>query len=261
MQISYAISLWNYMHYAGMPGLERIFDEVRRAGFGIELWQSCWNETDLYDEIGCRRLKPALEGMPVSVHTVGLKSGNTFERHRKQIDAAAYLGAEVFVMHTSDLCPERDAAPDWELARRLVDHANARAVKLALENSNSFDFLVEAFRQAPGLYCCLDTGHVYLANGTMRQYLDAFKDRLIHLHLQNVRPPSLHHLPGDFHDHYIPSPEGIPAEDWQLLYATLEEIDFHGMAVVEIHPPSPVEMAFQTRAYLESVAMSTGDLC
>ena len=49
MHITYSISLWNYFHYAYQPSLERVIADIWSAGYGIELWGSCWNEPDLYD--------------------------------------------------------------------------------------------------------------------------------------------------------------------------------------------------------------------
>ena len=258
MQITYAISLWNYIHYANQPSLERIIADVRHEGYGIELWGNCWNEPDLYDEIGRQRLKPPLEGMSISLHSAGFRPLDDLQQ--KQIDAAACWGAGVVVLHPEDLAAPQTTT-DWAFARRLVDYARERGVKLALENGG-LEFLTEAFTQVPGLYCCLDVGHVYLqywatppAQCTMRHFLDACKHRLIHLHLQDLCAPRMRSLRSAWDDHYTSGTGGIPAEDWQLLWATLEDIDFHGTAVFEIHPPSPLETAFQARESLDCMLL------
>ena len=255
MQIDYAISLWNYSHYANQPSLERILADVRHEGYGIELWGSCWNEPDLYDEIGRNRLKAALDGMHVSLHSAGFRPVDALQQ--KQIDAAACWGADVIVLHPEDLYLPQ-TTPDWAFARRIVDYAAERGVKLALENGG-LAFLTEAFAQVPGLYCCLDVGHVYLnywpipsgQGRLMQQFLDACKHRLIHLHLQDLCHPSMRSLRSAWDDHYTSGTGGIPVEDWQLLWSTLQEINFHGTAVYEIHPPSPLETAFQAKESLD----------
>jgi len=250
MHITYSISLWNFSHYAMRASLERVIADIRKTGYGIELWGSCWNEPDLYDEIGRARLKPALEGMTVSLHTVMRGAGN-FALHQQQIDAAAELDAGVIVLHPNDvLLPDRPR--DWDVVRRAVDYAGERGVKLALENGK-FDDLAEAFENVPGLFCCIDVGHIYLDGGTMRQFLDAFSDRLIHLHLQELCPPQYLTLPGHMKDHYCCGEGSIPREDWELLGETLRRIDFNGIAVFEIHPESPLELAMKARRFINDV--------
>jgi sugar phosphate isomerase/epimerase len=255
MQITYSISLWNYSHYNMRASLERVIADIRGAGYGIELWGSCWNEPDLYDEVGRARLKPALDGMTVSLHTVG-GGARDFAIHQKMIDAAVAWDAGVIVLHGNDvLLP--DGPRDWDVIRRAVDYAGERGVKLALENGK-FDDLADAYKNVPGLYCCIDVGHIYLGEnpGTMRQFLDAFSDRLIHLHLQELRPLEYRQLPGNARDHYCSGTGAIPREDWALLGETLRRIDFAGIAVFEIRPETPLELATKARGLIGGVLES-----
>jgi len=249
VKIDYAISLWNYTHYTNAPSLERILAQVREAGYGIELWGDWRDEKDLYDETGRQRLGAALQGMRVSLHTAG---ANTFDLHKKQVDAAADLGAEVLVLHPDDLYVK--GAPrtlDAALANQVVDYARTAGIRLALENGQ-LPFLIKARDQVEGLYFCLDVGHVYLTTAPMSAFLDALKHRLVHLHLQDLAPEAAKTLrfPGTGIDHYALGAGGIPEQDWRLLFATLEEINFEGTAVFELQPWNPLQTAWMGRAFV-----------
>lgn len=248
MRIDYAISLWNFTHYANASSLERVLAWVRAAGYGIELWGSWRDERDLYDPAVRGRLRAALDGMPVSLHTAGAP---TLDMHRKQVDAAAELGAQVVVLHSDDLYLPGTKTLDVELAGRATAYARAAGVRLALENGQ-LPFLAEAIRQVADLDICLDVGHVYLTPELMAAFLAAFKHRIIHLHLQDLvlEPEFGLRSPGTGRDHYTLGSGGIPTEDWNLLIAALREVDFRGTAVFEIQPRNPLQTAALGRAFM-----------
>ena len=253
MHVTYSISLWNYRHYANQRSLERIITDIRHEGYGIELWGNCWNEPDLYDEVGRARLKPLLQGMPVSLHTVG---ATTLPQQQKQIDAASELHADVLVLHAFEIQALFNESSNWETVQRMVDYASERGVKIAFENGRDgrYEDLARVFAHVPKMHACLDVGHIYLyPPGGMQDYLEVMKERLVHLHLQDICPPSLQGIPSANPDHYTPGPGGIPVAEWRLLWRTLEEIDFQGIAVFEIHPPNPLQVACQARAYLRDI--------
>jgi len=249
MQIRYAVSLWNYFHYVNVPSLERVLALLRDQGYGVELWGAWQEERDLFDLVGRTRLKHALDGMEVSLHTAG---ANTLELHQKQIDTAAYLGAEVVVLHTDDVFTGVESGLNVALAREVVDYASKKGVRIALENGELSD-LVEAIENVEGLGICFDVGHVYLTGGQMSEHLDVLKDRIIHLHLQDILPETESHVPLAEKDHFIPGTGGIPEDDWGLLTATLKHIDFQGMAVFEIRPRNPLQTALLGRAFVQEL--------
>jgi sugar phosphate isomerase/epimerase len=252
VKLDFSISLWNYTHYAAAPSLERIIDLVRAAGYGIELWGAWRDEKDLYDLAGRRRLKSALQGMPVSLHTAGAA---TLDLHKKQIDTAADLGAGIVVLHQDDLYLQGARRTlDVTLAQQAVAYAQAARVRLALENG-LLPFLTQAHNEVDGLDFCLDIGHVYQTQDPLATFLAVLKDRLIHLHLQDISREPLAGLrfPGTLIDHYELGAGGIPAEDWRLLLRTLDEIAFEGTAVFEIQPWNPLQTAAKARAFLETL--------
>ena len=249
MQIRYAVSLWNYSHYADVPRLERVLALLRDQGYGVELWSPWREERDLFDLVGRTRLKDALAGMEVSLHTAG---ANTLQLHQKQIDAAAYLGAEVVVLHTDDVFIGVESGLNVALAREVVDYASKTGVKIALENGELSN-LMTAIENVEGLGICLDVGHVYLTGGQMSEHLDVLKDRIIHLHLQDILPEVESHAPLAENDHFIPGTGGIPEEDWELLIATLKHSDFQGMAVFEVRPRNPFQTALLGRTVVQEL--------
>jgi sugar phosphate isomerase/epimerase len=251
MKIAYSISQWNYFHYSNQPSLERVIDAVRQQGYGFELWGSWGDESNLYEEIGRKRLGAALKGVTVSMHT-SFGYAQNFERYKGFIDTAAFLKAKAVVLHPGDLASDEAKGPDKEIVARNAEYAARRNVRLTLENGN-FDFLAKAFEMCPHLGFCLDVGHVYLEGRKMGEYLDAFKGRLVHLHIQEILSPDEVDVPCQFTDHYIPGTGGIPAEDWNLLAATLKEIDYEGIAVFEIHPRNPLQTAFLATRFFEKV--------
>lgn len=239
MDIKYSVSLWNYLHYADVPSLERVITLLREQDYGIELWGSWREEKDLFDEVGRKRLKDILQDMKVSLHTAG---ANTFDLHKKQIDAAVDFGAEVVVLHPSDLTSNDNSCLDSHLACQIVKYAAKHGVRIALENGE-LPFLVNAIEKVQGLGVCLDIGHVYFTSNSLGEFLNALKERITHLHIQDILPEDELALPRTGKDHYIPDTGGIPAADWQLLAATLKEINFQGIAVFEIQPRNPLQTA------------------
>jgi sugar phosphate isomerase/epimerase len=255
MHLDYSISLWNFTHYSKAPSLERTLAMVRERGWGIELWANWRDEADLYDATGLKRVKNALAGMRVSLHTA-VVSG--FAAHCKQIDAAAEVGAQVLVLHPNDLYLPGTKDLDVDVAQHAVEYAGPRRVKLALENGQ-WPFIAQALDRVPGLCACLDVGHVYLTTATLAGFLDVMKSRLVHLHLQDLAlAPSVdYRFPGTGVDHYPLGSGGIPIQDWRLLMATLEEIDFSGTAVFEIQPPNPLQTAYAGQLFLSNLAART----
>jgi sugar phosphate isomerase/epimerase len=253
MNITYAVSLWNYTHYSDSPSIERICASLRAHGYGIEVWPEWHDEKDLFDEAGRLRLKAALQGMPVTLHTSMV--ANSFDRHKKQIDAAKAVGAPLVVIHPSDLYVAGTKTLDAALARDAVAYGHEQGVLLALENGQR-TFLVDAASKVDGLRVCLDVGHVYLGRELMSEFLAALKDRLIHLHIQELLSEiELAELPATMKDHYIPGTGTIPRADWDLLGRTLHEIDYKGTLVFEIQPRRPLQTALLGKQFLHEFGL------
>ena len=76
--------------------------------------------------------------------------------------------------------------------------------------------------------------------------------------MQDICPPDLRKVPGAWQDHYVPGRGGIPPEDWELLCSTLEEINFRGIAVFEIHPLAVLEEVFRARRFFDGQLADEG---
>jgi sugar phosphate isomerase/epimerase len=252
LRIDTAVSLWNYQHYRSLKSLPEELALLRELGYGVELWDTFPGADDLFGERARGWLRPLLEGMRISVHTA---LGNRWQVHCKQIDAAAAWGAEVVVIHPSDLYAGGGKTLDRGLAREAVAYGREQGVALALENGQ-LPFLAEAIEHVDGLGICLDVGHVYLTSDPMSAFLDTVKGRLIHLHLQEVGAAEERQFTAAAPDHYELGTGGVPAEDWRLLLTTLEEIDFHGMGVYEVRPRPPWQMALRGSRFLSELGGS-----
>jgi sugar phosphate isomerase/epimerase len=249
MKLQYAISLWNYSHYPEPGTLEGVLGAIRELGYGIELWAQWQRGSSLYATGERARLQAALGSMPVSLHSAIVRS---FDEHRAQVDAAHDLGARVLVVHSDEFYAGDGRELDVALCRDVVAYAGKQGVCIALENGQ-LPFLEQAVAAVEGLRICLDIGHVYLTDQPMRAFLSALKGRIVHLHLQDLLTPAEEGLPVPGRDHYTPGTGGIPGEDWRLLAATLQEIDFDGMAVFEIRPRNPYQTAVLGRRFFDGL--------
>ena len=249
MKVLYAISLWNYSHYPDTGTLEQELGAIRELGYGVELWAQ-WNDgPSLYDESERARLKAALDGMSVTMHSAIVRR---FDQHQAQIDAARDLGAGVLVVHSDEFYARDTRELDAALCRDVVAYAVERGVCIALENGR-LPFLEEALAAVEDLRICLDVGHVYLTDETMQAFLAGLGGRIVHLHLQDILTPSEVGLPGAGADHYTPGTGGIPLEDWHLLVAHLQEVGFVGTAVFEIRPRNPYQTASLGRRFFDGL--------
>lgn len=249
MKVQYAISLWNFSHYPDAGTLEQELGMIRELGYGVELWAQWKDGPNLYEKAGRACLKAALDGMPVSLHSAIVRS---FDEQRAQIDAAHDLGAGVLVVHSDEFYAGDGRELDVTLCRDVVAYAGERGVCIALENGQ-LPFLEQALAAVENLRICLDVGHVYLTDDTMQAFLAELKGRIIHLHLQDILTPAEVGLPGAGMDHYTPGTGGIPLEDWHLLAATLQEIDFDGTAVFEIRPRNPYQTTSLGRRFFDGL--------
>jgi sugar phosphate isomerase/epimerase len=244
VNIQYAISLWNFSHYARVDSLEEELHHIRECGCGVELWRDRFPEIqNIYSKSLRMRLKQALGDLPVSLHTARVHG---FAEHRTQVDIAHDLGAHVVVVHPDEFFADGPGTLDVALCRDLVAYATESGVRIALENvvfDDQLPFLEQAIEAVDGLKICLDVGHVYRTDWPLCDYLTTLKSHIAHLHLEDTLSPAEIGSPAARPEHYTPGSGGIAREDWELLVATLVEIGFDGMAVFEIRPRNPYQTA------------------
>jgi len=251
MDIQPAVSLWNYNHYYPVPELDEILTFLRERGLGVELWNDWLGGKDLFSPTRERWIRRALQGMNVSLHAaIGVSARDDLYR---QIDAAAIFGARVLVVHADNLRTGEGPELDFNLGQELISRGADRGVQIALENGQ-LPILKEALARVEGLKICLDTGHVYLTEHSMAEFLGAFQDQIVHLHLQDILAgpeEELIGLAGIIRDHYTPGSGGIPEADWNLLFEALQARDFQGMGVFEVQPRHPLQTALRGMDYLK----------
>jgi len=249
LRIDYYISLWNYTHCTAVPSLEHVLAEIRAAGYGAEPWTTWKDRESLIDETGRERLRVAADGMELTLH-----SGNitTFEGHKTHIDAAAHFGAALIVLHDPAVAP-KDGVVDAALARDAVAYAAERNVTLALENG-PLELLAEAIEKVDGLAVCFDVGHVYFTKHSMRDFVEALDERIVHLHLQDtLNPVERDTIPGAPGDHYVCGTGGIPRDDWEYLVAELARTRESITGAYELRPRPVLQLAMHARAYVEDL--------
>ena len=97
---------------------------------------------------------------------------------------------------------------------------------------------------------------MYLTNNPLEEFLNALKNEIVHLHIQEILSPFETELlkeEGIIIDHYTPGTGGIPGRDWQLLFDTLEEVNYAGLAVFEIQPRNPLQTALLGKRFMEEL--------
>lgn len=249
MNIQPAVSLWNYNHYHPVSSLEEILVELQKYHLGVELWNSWHQDEGLYLPEQQKRLQQALNGMPVSLHAA--IGNNELDFLYRQVDAAGALEAKVLVIHTDNISTE-DRSLDFELADKIVSRGKNRGVQIALENGQ-LSVLKNALEAIDDLRICLDIGHVYLTDDPLKSFLEAFQERIVHLHLQDILSEPEEILIGEggiIRDHYTPGSGGIPDADWALLFKVLKKVDYQGMAVFEVQPRRPLQTALSGTRFL-----------
>lgn len=253
MQLQYAVSLWNFIHYANSPDLGEIADILRANNLGIELWNALFEGFNLNDSVTQQSVRGLFAGIPVSYHTEIGKISKSF--HQKQIDTAAAVGAHTLVLHSDNLYFQNTKELDVDLAGFVVESAKSSNIEIVLENGQ-LPFLSNAIKQVPTLKICLDVGHVYLTTEPMSAFMEQLGACITHLHLQEILSPLERGLLGQsgiILDHYIPGTGGIPIADWTLLFETLKARNYNGMAVFEIQPRKPLQTAVIGRDFINGL--------
>jgi sugar phosphate isomerase/epimerase len=191
----------------------------------------------------CQRLREA--GLGVTVHGpfMDLNPGAldplvreaTRHRFRQTLDLAARCQALLAVFHPGfDRWRYGGRTDQWLAASRtfwppLIEQAAAQGCPLVLENI--FDEHPEPLAtllnqlDSPWLGHCFDVGHWNLfANVSLRDWLDALGDRLVHLHLHDNDGASDAHLPA-----------GEGNIDFAALFRLLDTLPQQLTATLEIH--------------------------
>jgi sugar phosphate isomerase/epimerase len=255
MKLDYSLSMWNYEAYTWPKTFEDAVAEIRRSGYGVEIWPNWKSDKNLFAPENRDRLVSLIKDMPSSFH--GGTDAMTLDEHKIQIDAARDTASSVIVVHANTLGLDEQPPHDYGLAREVVVYAKTQGVTIALENGGSsggrLDSLSHTLDNVPDMRACLDIGHVFFVHDhPLKEYLERLDRQIVHLHLQDVYlVPGTRRAKDD--SHRTPGQCDISVPDWQMLFSKLQKIGYKGHAVFEIRPFTPDEIAAQATEFLESI--------
>ena len=169
------------------------------------------------------------------------------------LDALAAAGASVVNVHpdpVTRLFPLDDVrAWNAEAIAALSEQASERGVTLVVENlGRSFgrvEDLRAIFERAPRAGFHLDVAHAHLGRddgepNRTRALLDAFGDRLAHVHASdNLGNEDLH------------LPLGAGTIDWPDIVAALKRTGWNGTVTLEVFSGEPAQLELSRRLWLE----------
>ncbi len=113
---------------------------------------------------------------------------------------------------------------------RLHKKAVEYGVTLCLENTEeSVNVLRSIFEEIPGLKFCLDVGHANLFSNNPIEFIDAFSDRLEHIHISDNRG-------GNSEEDDLHLPPGDGTIDFQRIFSELKVINYNKTMTLELHP-------------------------
>ncbi len=185
-----------------------------------------------------------------SIHDTNLASLNPIlaaaarEDLRGAVELAADIGAEIVVFHPGRLPSEYRRDPEALEAARSVLYANLEellpyaerlGVALAVENKqrgSNRDLILtpqehrEVLERFPGLWACLDFGHLHTLGLDPVEFVRILGEKLVHVHLHDNRGGADEHLP-----------LGEGSLDWKRCISALAEAGFSGTTVLEIPDP------------------------
>lgn len=139
-------------------------------------------------------------------------------------DLCAEYDIPVLVVHLSSGVPApRISEAGYERFKHLVDHADARGVKIAFENQRVLANIAFAFEQFPTAGFCWDVGHEDVFAGG-RRYMPLFGDRLCQLHVHD------HFFGWDVH--IIPYDGKV---DYERVSASIAAVDYDRSLMLELN--------------------------
>jgi sugar phosphate isomerase/epimerase len=171
-----------------------------------------------------------------------------FER---MLDVFAAAGVRLATVHPDpvpSLLLDDAAARNAEAVARLAEASEARGLRLMVENLGRLGRVEELrplLEAAPGAGFHLDVGHANLGLGTgepnrTAALLEAFGDRLVHVHVSDNRGAEDLHLP-----------LGAGTIDWPAAVVALKAAGWDGTVTLEVHSPERAHLETSRRLWLE----------
>lgn len=158
------------------------------------------------------------------------------KRLEKSILCARELNCKVCVFHSglktglSSFYPGEDWKQNLESVRNLLNFSREQGVEIALENCpEPYPFLLKSVKDFSRFYrelkddvgLVFDIGHANL-NSQIKEFLDCFSDKIVHMHAHDNRGKSDAHLG-----------VGCGSISWASVVKAIKGIDYGGVVVVE----------------------------
>jgi sugar phosphate isomerase/epimerase len=161
------------------------------------------------------------------------------------------LKAEKAVIHFHTAAP-MGLDEKIETLNRLYKKAEIQGMTLCLENTEeSVDQLGDLFKTMPELRFCLDVGHANLFSNDPVDFIDSFKDRLVHVHIHD-------NIGGDSERDDLHLPPGEGTIDFPRVLTSLKSIGYSGAITLELAPSDDVRLKAESLSRLrEMLAHST----
>lgn len=256
-------SIWGFFHSRPptlWPTLDGAVDSALSIdpSLGVEVWASrAVDEPAARGQSFDALARSCSRAGFVSVHVRGMFWYWNPEKLRREIDFVQSVGGRTLVIHPVCLGLKRPGDRiDVNEVRRIAEYAEARGVRLALENVRNSVWMLDHVLGVLGpdpeetnLGVCIDVGHAHLSTDAgsepVSTYLTRYADSLIHLHL---------HDNNGARDEHLAIGEGTI--DWSRSLVTLRAIGYSGTAVLEIHgsQASPVAAIERSVSVLRRLA-------
>jgi len=153
----------------------------------------------------------------------------------ESLELAKRLGVDKAVVH---FFTRGEIAFDEKIA--ILDRLHKKAIEdgitLCLENTEeSVNELKKVFARIPRLKFCLDVGHANLFSNNPLDFVEAFSDRLTHIHISDNRG-------GDSEKDDLHLPPGDGAIDFQRIFSELKAINYDQTLTLELYPFSDINV-------------------
>ncbi len=153
----------------------------------------------------------------------------------ESLELANRLGVDRAVIH---FFTRSKIAFDEKIAilDRLQKKAIGDGIALYLENTEeSVNELKKLFARIPRLKFCLDVGHASLFSNNPLDFVEAFSDRLAHIHVSDNRG-------GDSEEDDLHLPPGDGTIDFQHIFSELKAINYDKTLTLELYPFSDINV-------------------
>ena len=128
----------------------------------------------------------------------------------------------------------------------LQHGAAENGIVLCLENTEeTIDVLKSVFMEVPELRFCLDIGHANLSSNDPLAFLDAFNERLDHIHVSDNKG-------GDTERDDLHLPPGEGTIDFQRIFNGLKRQGYGKTVTLEIHPRFDLNVKTQSLLWLRN---------